>query len=179
MVRATDVRVFLGFVLGVLASLIATAARELVPGPQLWVLRYRRNIRALQKRLATISAEGYVEKMKERAVMSLTFALFLIALGLFCDEIGSLSAGPIVSKYRVPASIIFLAAAVLFLRGGAAANHGWLPATLEKHKRYLKSQIQKLEQRLPPPTPLPPRTDQVPTMPASSDEAQGLPEPRK
>ena len=90
----------------------------------------------------------------------------------FYDEIGSLSAGPIVSKNRVPASMIFFAAAVLFLRGGAAANHGWLPTTLEKHKRYLNSEIERLE---------PQPAAQVPTMPASSDEvgSQALPEPRK
>jgi hypothetical protein len=47
----------------------------------------------LWERLQKQSTEGYADEMKERPVPSFAVAFYFIAIGLWSEELGSLSAG--------------------------------------------------------------------------------------
>jgi hypothetical protein len=160
------------FLEGVLQSLVGCVLFALPVWffPRLRDLYYRRNRGALQKRLGTISAEGYVEKMKNRAIHSVSGGLYFMAMGLFFGQASSMM--PLSRRgllaYQCLAMAFYFIAGLAFLRAGAAAYDSRLPV-LEKRRKFLKSEIERLA----------PPTDQVPTITAPSSEAQAVPERQK
>ena len=55
--------------------------------------QYGRLAHLLWERLQKQSTEGYADEMKERPVPSFAVAFYFIAIGLWSEELGSLSAG--------------------------------------------------------------------------------------
>jgi hypothetical protein len=108
----------------------------------------------------TIRVEAFVEKMKNRAIHSVSGGLYIMATGLLFGQASSMMqlSGRWRLAYQSFAMALYFIAGLFFIRAGAAAYDSRLPV-LEKRIQFLKSEIERLQQRLPPPTPLQPPTD--------------------